>query len=850
MPSIHEDQSTAEKIHPQPGQPLPRPQRRRHRTKADRSLPPDDELKRLAREYLQRQHKHWPELVKAGLLLEISDTAIKAMVEDFKARHRGGPVDGELLQLLAKCRTKLAGNYNRYSCDNSDPKSVIDQMINCLDKARSEDRFVPWCYVFADYSMSGLDSSRQGYSSYKELLSAKQHVLDTTYIDDFTRASRDELEWWRLAAHSKRLFKRLIGASDGFDLNNVNWDIQVTVFGLLSRLFIRGLSQKVVRGMKGTARTGGSLGKPPLGFTLKIKQDEHGNVLVGRNGKQKKEPCWDPTTKDDAIRAFESFVVQSRSSYWVTKDFNARKVDGWDGWSPGGIKRLLRNPAYIGVFIWNKTRREFDFDKESWVVVKNPRTEWEVYYNPELALIPMTWWRTARRKLAAARRASPITGRKPSRNQISATTLFSGTLFCEYCGSEVKLLRSAGPYKVMGCLSGSTGARNCRLTTTKSTRIIEDCLLRYLRDTILTESRIQALVAEVNARVEQDARKPPVDTAAWKTELRRKQARIRKLVIHIENEPDPKSCVAYHERIKELQKEVNELNTEIAAAEGRRRTAPTPLSLDVAKQYLLEFRNTLNEAIPAAAEAIRLLTGPIKIRHERIPGRKRGARWIATFGLDLIRVFRHLQRDELKGSFDALGNASDVSLVEVPIERIPKYEALAPEFKRLRKKGASISTIASAHRMSRKYAAEILRFAETGERPQWKAGRRTGNGPKPKYLQIVDAVTRLRDRGNAPFEKIAAQLGVSKNTVKRAYDHAHVHIFREAAERGETPRRGRYSHLGEDLFDRVRQLLLAGKKPKDIAVELGCSVGTVNRTRRAMQEVVGKNSDESPTTPS
>jgi hypothetical protein len=52
--------------------------------------------------------------------------------------------------------------YMRYSCDNSSPVSIIDQMVNCLDKARQEDRFIPWAYVFCDYSVSGLDASRRG----------------------------------------------------------------------------------------------------------------------------------------------------------------------------------------------------------------------------------------------------------------------------------------------------------------------------------------------------------------------------------------------------------------------------------------------------------------------------------------------------------------------------------------------------------------------------------------------------------------------------------------------------------------------------------------------------------------
>ena len=93
---------------------------------------------------------------------------------------------------------KLAAAYARYSCDNSSPTSIVDQMVNCLHKAHAEGRFIPWEFIFTDYSVSGLDSSRRGYLNCKELINAPEKPIDTVYIDDFTRASRDSLEWWKL----------------------------------------------------------------------------------------------------------------------------------------------------------------------------------------------------------------------------------------------------------------------------------------------------------------------------------------------------------------------------------------------------------------------------------------------------------------------------------------------------------------------------------------------------------------------------------------------------------------------------------------------------------------------------
>jgi hypothetical protein len=103
-------------VHKDQDAPLPRPKRERRRARADRGLPPDQELRQLATEYLRLQRKHWPKLAKAGLLPDAKDDVVAAMVEDFKHRHRTGLVDPAPLRSLLKHCPKLAGHFNRYSC--------------------------------------------------------------------------------------------------------------------------------------------------------------------------------------------------------------------------------------------------------------------------------------------------------------------------------------------------------------------------------------------------------------------------------------------------------------------------------------------------------------------------------------------------------------------------------------------------------------------------------------------------------------------------------------------------------------------------------------------------------------
>jgi hypothetical protein len=227
------------------------------------------------------------------------------------------------------------------------------------------------------------------------------------------------------------------------------------------------------------------------------------------------------------------------------------------------------------VFIWNRKRREYDHDTQKWVVVLIPRSEWIIKFSPELAIVPLATWKAARKKLMAARRKNPATGRKPSRNEKSATTLFSGTLFCGPCGHELKLVRSAGKYKVMGCLNGPMGKHGCKLSTSKSTRIIEESLLGYLRDRLLTEEHVESLVGKANAYLVEEAAKPRVNTAPIKTKIREKEVAIKKLVGRIEKTDMEAVIRSYEKRIAEYQKEVDELKRQLREAETRNTPPPT-----------------------------------------------------------------------------------------------------------------------------------------------------------------------------------------------------------------------------------------------------------------------------------
>lgn len=824
---------------------LPRATRRHKRARRDRGLPTDGELRNLAAAYLNEQRTLWPNLADTALLPAMCDAVRDRMVADFKSRHRGGEVE----PVDARLKTQTTGGcYVRYSSDNSSPTSNVDQMVNCLRKAESEGRFIPWSYVFADYGVTGMDASRQGYSAYKAALQSKLHQLETTYIDDFTRASRDMHEWWKLVSILGRHKKRLIGVSDSFDVTAENADILVMVFGVISKLFIKSTRQKVLRGMKSTAEGPGSLGKPPLGYTRCVRRNADGSVVLRPDGQPRKQICIDPVTSAYVKEIFDLFVNKQWSPYRIARHFNQRKVDNCDSWTDGGIRKILRNAKYVGEFVWNKFRREFNFETEKHERIPNPESEWRRFVDPSLAIIGKELWDAAQNRLDELKRGSRDAGKPKSRNENCATTLFSGTLFCKYCGKELTLARSTSKYKMMGCLNGARAIHGCELSTSKSTTIIENCLLGYIRETLITEQAIEDLVAKANEYLAEEARKPKVETRGLEQRERDLKKKINNVLEQVETCDDSSVRAVYNDRIRQLQHELDAVQTEIAAARSHNADPPSPLDANRLKSYVGDLRDLLNGEIPAAAVVLRKITGPIKIRHERHAG-KQGARWFAEFQPNLTDGLLQLALERGCPDSSTLELLSkriwiNSETVEVPIDKVPKYEQLAPEFERMHKNGASIATIASANKMSRAYASRILKVAETGERPKWGSKKKhavSESSPKEsprqfKYVELASEVIRRHETEGESFEQIAAELKTSYETVIRAWDSAHPDEVQAAAANGTTPDRRPTRKLPVEKIQRMRRLIIDGTlSVKDIADTVGVGQNTVRRERARMQ---------------
>ncbi|MFZ1007372.1 MAG: recombinase family protein, partial [Candidatus Sulfotelmatobacter sp.] len=750
------------------GQLLPRPARRQRRPKEDRGLPPDNELATLAAEYLKRQRKHWPELAKAGLLPEPTPAVTAAMVEDFKRHHRTGVVLHDSVGQFASMVDKFGASYGRYSCDNSKPTSTVDQ-TNCnLDKAASEKRFIPWSYVFADYSVSGLDASRVGYCSLKNVIEDESHKIDTLYIDDFSRASRDELEWWRLAYFIKKLRKRLIGSSDGFDLNSPMGELMVGMFAILSKLFVKQLREKVGRGMKAAADRGTVLGKLKLGFTRRIRQDEDGRDILNPDGTPATEPCIDPETAAIVREIVDMFLDKKLSAYRIVQILNERKANNWDGWTECVVWDTLRGPELIGAFIWNRFRTEYDHETERRVKVENSHSEWKRKYDKSLALISLERYRSVRRRLSEISRRKKGTKRAMTRNQVSATTLCSGTLVCGYCGHELVLFRS-GKYKQLFCPNGTEHARGCKLTSSKSTRIIEGAVLGFLRDRILTTENVAKLVAQANTYLAELAAEPPADVKPLKAEMQKLEQKIKRLVKEMEDEGDAALRRAIRNRAKELRGLLDEKTKKLREVVPMNGRPIKPIDEAMLLGYLDDIRALLNQEVPAAADALRNLTGPISITQQPHPAGGRRAIWMATFTPKLAEMLTRIAKDKdcpdsmcLELLCQRIWTISEP--VELLIDHVPQYERVAPQIAAMLAEGHTPIVIQRKLNIPGSVYHHAVEYWKSGQRPKLKPTKRPrqkqniGKGRRSKYKDLAGKVAQLHDEQKLAFAEIARRL--------------------------------------------------------------------------------------------
>lgn len=772
------------------------------------------------------------------------------MVTDFKRRFITGRVDMPSFLLKSGLWEELAAAYLRFSSDNNNPRSLDDQLYKALNHAAKDRVFIPWAYVAADAAVTGMIEDRHGYRLAKSLLMAGKGLgtISRLYVDELGRASRKAVETLRLGKLVEKANKRMIGVSDGFDSSNEMSKLMLHIFAMLNEWFIDQLGSKVRRGLHGAARRKTATQDRGLGIKLVPATDSDGNPLYKPDNK----PIRTYAINEDEIwavdLAFDLFVVKRKSLAEIARSFNELRVAGRASWTSPSISKILRSEKYVGIVISNRNYNEKEVEIRDGVEVEvtktrtRPRSEWIVRRHRNLQRIPWKLFKAARRRLAEIRAASPRSNRPwEAKAHLYPKTLCEGLLICDCCSHPLRLFRSCGKYQQYHCPNGWKKINGCTFTGSKSVRIIDEALLQHVRNKYLGEEALVELVDRANQFIEVERQKPKPATQPLRQSLAEAQAEAARLHNLIRRYQGDHDMSEYLRDETKARARVAELRQQLRDVEQAHAEVP-PLFLDDVKARVADLRQLLQEEVSMAAPVIRKLLGLLRVTSKPIPGIKRSV-WIATGEADLCVVLASATSltgkdypDSETWEFLKHRIWTMPAQVRVEMRQIPRYELLVPQILELKAQGKNRNQIAKAIGKLWDAVDEIIRFAETGERPRWRPSRRTGTGrqkTKEVYKEIASEVVRLKRQLRWSWPRITAHISkmlgrrVSKTTVQRAWAYG-------TRDEPETEDGRRYSHLGEETYARIRVLIAEGVPDAEIARRVGCGNTTVWRERKRL----------------
>jgi site-specific DNA recombinase len=612
---------------------------------ADFGLPERSGLLDLARTYLDTQARLWPDLVGTAALPAADAATIAAMADDFERRFRAQAADIFQPGSVPRVWTDIGLAYLRFSDENSNPRSLDQQLLNVLTRARRDGIFVPWQYVLADAAVSGTLACRRGYTLAKALVEQRTESRVAWFlIDDLSRMSRNTIESLRLGELAAETGVRVIGASDGFDSANPQSSLLLPVLGSMNEAFVTQLKAKVKRGMDDAFRRGDNIQPPGVGYRMVAVTNPDGSPVITHKGTIEKRAEVDPEAAAWIVRGAELIARDGKSPIDVARLFNEHKVGGRQTWSDNMVRKLYSRERLIGREVFRTTRQEKNRQTGKVRYVKLPQNQWLVRESPHLRILSDELAQAVRDKLHLA--AQSFGRSAKDRKKVYRADLYPKVLIrpiCGGCGQPMILGRSIGKYQSFCCHNALHGMKGCTNRGYKSARIIDEAVLGAVKATLFDEGFIADLTADVNAHLADLARRPIPSTKKLEQEIANEDRQLKRLtdrldkadVTHLDAviakaEEMGRQLAAKRERLKELQRV------------GRRPRVKSVRETDVVAA-LTRLRELLQGDVGLAAQVLKALVGDVVIEARTVEGKAK-PELVAMFTINAIPALAVLDR--------------------------------------------------------------------------------------------------------------------------------------------------------------------------------------------------------------
>lgn len=736
---------------------------RGRRRRRDRGLPKDDALRDLTRTYLENQRRLWPDLAAAGLIPEPTDAVLDSYAERFRKAFLGEEVDAGPWNHVPAGGTRSAV-YLRFSSENSNPRSLDQQLRLTLERACREQHFVPWEHVYADSGVSGTTAGRTGYQLAKAAMS-EGGGPKALYVDDLSRLSRDMVESVSFCRDLSDAGRRVVGASDGFDTEQEQYKALLAVSGVLHEFYVDGLKKKVGRGQDDAFRQGKNLRPPGFGYRLVPVTDAQGRPIVGRKQRQQMRVVIDAPEAAIVRDVFDRYVVKGQSTNQIATWLNEIAAGGRRTWGVSNVADMLDRYTYVGIEVQNKMRQRKDRKTGKITEEKRPRKDWKARRTSRLQIIDWKTWKAVRERRAERSKLFP----KGSRGRVAEYPTRLVRLVCGSCGA-VLVLGKSGKYAQVRCPNALEGKQGCKFSGYKSVAKVEGPILKLVAERLADPAYVNWLVEETNAVIAKLAKKPKADLAPLEQRIRELRVKERRLKDAIENSEVAQELLT--PRLEENHRRLVEAQSLLANARAASAPPPEPVTADHVRTMLSDISRLLAEEASVAARALRQILGDVVVTQVAEEGREKPT-WFAEFRINGLRAAGQLGEN---GTRDAKGLSRVFGAVDAPLERIrldplpkppkatkvPPYKRLADEAVRLRDEGLSFKEIAQQLGVHEVTAMRACDYGRPEQRPQ-KGKKRAQGG---KAAQIRRHVAELLTAGRSNAEA-AREAGCSEMTARR-----------------------------------------------------------------------------------
>jgi site-specific DNA recombinase len=332
-----------------------------------------------------------------------------------------------------------AALYARYSTDKQRDASIDDQFRECARVARAAGFDV--VAQFEDKSMSGGTADRPGY---QELLSAaRRKQFDVIVVEDISRLWRNRAEFGPRSAEFEDLGVHCVTAV-GDDTRRDGWGLVIQIKQAVAEHARREASYRTRRGLEGKAIKGESAGGRAYGY-MPASQSSTGQVeiieaeaaIVRRIFELYATGCSSRTIAE----RLNAENIPSPGAAWKRTDTgeHAKRRGKWVGSAIHGDQRrgygILNNERYIGRLNWGRLqwKRGAANSNKRTAIAADPASL-VIREEPRLQIISDELWHRVKAR-QSAQSIGPH-GTNPSKAGKPATTLLSGLLLCEDCGSR------------------------------------------------------------------------------------------------------------------------------------------------------------------------------------------------------------------------------------------------------------------------------------------------------------------------------------------------------------------------------------------------------------------------------